>query len=229
MRISRISRDTARVADAISPRNCNPRRLYASGAIENGRSALDITTRTRELHGDGGLDSDSALSSAPSDLEDTLIDPEVSIVSPTHKRKRDGIPRTVVGTEEMLETRTSLRAAAITVKPKKARRQPAEKIVHTNGAVEVEPPANWEEVYKLTAEMRSQVPAPVDTMGCESLANDMRYPARDRRLQTLVALMLSSQTKDTVTAAAMKNLQDNLPGVSKLSRTITVCLDRFRS
>ncbi|KAK3078537.1 alpha,alpha-trehalase nth1, partial [Teratosphaeriaceae sp. CCFEE 6253] len=58
-------------------------------------------------------------------------------------------------------------------------------------------------------------------MGCESLAEESRSP-RDRRLQTLVALMLSSQTKDTVTAAAMKNLQDNLPGGFTLESLLAV-------
>lgn len=58
-------------------------------------------------------------------------------------------------------------------------------------------------------------------MGCESLAEDTRSP-RDRRFQTLVALMLSSQTKDTVTAVAMKNLQDNLPGGFKLESILAV-------
>ena len=69
--------------------------------------------------------------------------------------------------------------------------------------------------------MRSEWPAPVDTMGCESLAEDHRSPI-DRRFQTLVALMLSSQTKDTVTAVAMKNLQDNLPGGFTLDSIIAV-------
>lgn len=59
--------------------------------------------------------------------------------------------------------------------------------------------------------MRSKILAPVDTMGCENLAEDRR-PPRDKRFQTLLALMLSSQTKDTVTAVAMKNMQDNMPG-----------------
>ncbi len=133
MRTSRISRDTARVADAISLGNRNPRQLYASGATENGRPALDITTRTRELDGDGGLDSDSALSSAPSDLEDPLNNPDVSIASPTRKRKRDDMPRTMARAEKIIETTTSPRAAAITAKPKKARRQPAKKILQWRG------------------------------------------------------------------------------------------------
>lgn len=94
---------------------------------------------------------------------------------------------------------------------KKARRAPAKKRIADDGSAKVEPPPNWEEMYSLTAEMRSRVVAPVDTMGCESLADRKDSPV-DQRLQTLVALMLSSQTKDTVTAVAMRNLQDNLPG-----------------
>ncbi|OTA96456.1 hypothetical protein M434DRAFT_392888 [Hypoxylon sp. CO27-5] len=47
-------------------------------------------------------------------------------------------------------------------------------------------------------------------MGCERLAETSASP-RDRRFQTLVALMLSSQTKDTTNAVAMKRLQTELP------------------
>lgn len=95
--------------------------------------------------------------------------------------------------------------------PRKPRRQPAKRIKGPDGDTTVEPPENWETMYNVTALMRKRVLAPVDTMGCESLAEEHRSPL-DQRLQTLVSLMLSSQTKDTVTAAAMKNLQANLPG-----------------
>ena len=98
------------------------------------------------------------------------------------------------------------------VKPKKARRAPAKKIKSEDGNVKIEPPPNWEEIYALTREMRNENVAPVDTMGCESLADRQKSP-RDQRFQTLVALMLSSQTKDTVTAVAMRNMQENMPGV----------------
>ncbi|EKG20326.1 hypothetical protein MPH_02340 [Macrophomina phaseolina MS6] len=76
--------------------------------------------------------------------------------------------------------------------------------------------------------MRSRIVAPVDTMGCESLADRKDSPV-DQRLQTLVALMLSSQTKDTVTAVAMKNLQDNLPGGFNLQALIQVEPARLNS
>ncbi len=98
-------------------------------------------------------------------------------------------------------------------KPKKARRVPAKKVNGADGSVKIEPPPNWEEIYALTRQMRNENVAPVDTMGCESLADRQRSP-RDQRFQTLVALMLSSQTKDTVTAVAMRGMQERMPGVS---------------
>jgi endonuclease-3 len=67
-------------------------------------------------------------------------------------------------------------------------------------------------MYALTREMRNENVAPVDTMGCESLADRARSP-RDQRFQTLIALMLSRQKKDTVTAVAMRGMQENMPGV----------------
>ena len=100
--------------------------------------------------------------------------------------------------------------------PRKAKRQPAKRILGADRSIlRVDPPARWEEMYALTEQMRNRILAPVDTMGCESLAEEKRSP-RDKRFQTLVALMLSSQTKDTVTAVAMRNLQEYLPGVRRI-------------
>lgn len=72
-------------------------------------------------------------------------------------------------------------------------------------------PKNWRTVLKLIKEMRKKEIAPVDTMGCERLADENRTE-EVKRFQALVALMLSSQTADPVTAAAIENLQSNLPG-----------------
>ncbi|KAF8443449.1 DNA glycosylase, partial [Terfezia claveryi] len=76
------------------------------------------------------------------------------------------------------------------------------------------PPPHWEEMYSLVRSIRSRVPAPVDTMGCERLAQPTggRITPAISRFQTLVSLLLSSQTKDTVTAVAMRKMQTLLPG-----------------
>jgi endonuclease-3 len=55
-------------------------------------------------------------------------------------------------------------------KTKKARRQPAKGFLNEAGEVEIHPPANWRETYEAVKEMRKTILAPVDTMGCETLA-----------------------------------------------------------
>lgn len=68
-------------------------------------------------------------------------------------------------------------------------------------------------MYNVVKEMRlrgAARDAAVDTMGCERLF-DPGASERDRRFHILVALMLSSQTKDTVNAVAMRRLMTELP------------------
>jgi endonuclease-3 len=65
-------------------------------------------------------------------------------------------------------------------------------------------PPHWKDVYDAIVEMRIRRDAAVDTQGCAKLA--ISQDAKTFRFQTLIALMLSSQTKDQVTADAMKKL-----------------------
>lgn len=215
-----------------------------------------ITPAPAENHVHGAADergsSSSDLSSVPSDGDST--DPSrsqkpsakptatPSLASMTRKRKRSGTAASETKTPTLLTVtaaestsshlinRHDAPDATVTTsaKAKKARRAPAKKAVAADGSVKVEPPPNWEEMYGLTADMRSRVVAPVDTMGCESLADRKDSPL-DQRLQTLVALMLSSQTKDTVTSVAMKNLQANLPGGFNLRALLEVEPARLNS
>jgi endonuclease III len=93
-------------------------------------------------------------------------------------------------------------------------RTPARKTIdpETNTA-SVAPPSDWDEVYEMTKNMRLSgraANAAVDTMGCERLANSTASP-KVQRFHTLVALMLSSQTKDTTNAVAMQRLKTEMP------------------
>ncbi|KAH0357902.1 DNA glycosylase, partial [Aureobasidium melanogenum] len=199
MRTSRVSRETAQVVNALSSRGSNgnaPRR-----SLRNFAHNTDVNYAQDEGSSD--------LSSLPSSASPSSASPS----PPPSGRKRKRTVKT-----EVLSPNPSA-ANRNTNLPKKTKRQPAKRIKGENGRVE--PPPNWEQVYNLTAEMRKKVLAPVDTMGCESLAERHRSPI-DRRLQTLIALMLSSQTKDTVTAVAMKTLQENLEGGFNLAALLTV-------
>lgn len=214
MRTSRISRDTARLVDATASTSGALRRSLRG--FQHKDSSADVSTSRPSSSG-------SELSSPPSSPESDASSYETPANS--GKRKRGAANTSNVKTET--PRRTPRKTPKLEeqedgkAKVKKGRRQPAKRISGPNGDVKVEPPANWEKMYSITAEMRKRVLAPVDTMGCESLAEESRSPI-DRRLQTLIALMLSSQTKDTVTAVAMKNLQENLPGGFNLQSLLDV-------
>lgn len=70
-------------------------------------------------------------------------------------------------------------------------------------------PENWKEMFEGIKIFRMNHTAPVDTVGCERLANSL--DPKSYRYEILCSLQLSSQTKDGVTAQAIKNLQ-TIPG-----------------
>lgn len=89
-------------------------------------------------------------------------------------------------------------------------------------------PRRWQEVYELLSGQRKVIVTPVDIMGCAENGADKWRADRERRnadgteesaedkarrhrFTTLVSLMLSSQTKDHVTADAVHKLQTRLP------------------
>ena len=91
-------------------------------------------------------------------------------------------------------------------------------------------PEYWKEQYDTIKSMRARLTAPVDTMGCDQAQNGETEPkvyiyhqglvlnktntnpVQNRRFATLVSLMLSSQTKDEITDAAISKLRVALGG-----------------
>ena len=93
-------------------------------------------------------------------------------------------------------------------------------------------PDGWRETYELVRELRKDKTAPCDFMGAEALSspqkvgdnNDDAYADMDHeesakvsRFHTLIALMLSSQTKDAMVGQAMGNLHDTSDGSGGLT------------
>lgn len=83
---------------------------------------------------------------------------------------------------------------------------------HEKGTRARRKPKDWRAAYDAIARMRESGPAanaPVDTMGCHMLGKEFEHDPVVFRFTTLVSLMLSSQTKDEVTAKAVRRLQDH--------------------
>ncbi|KAK8889077.1 alpha,alpha-trehalase nth1 [Tritrichomonas musculus] len=66
------------------------------------------------------------------------------------------------------------------------------------------------EQLKAIIEFRKKNTAPVDTMGASKVGD--KKDEKIYRFQTLIGLMLSSQTKDEVTSEAVKNLRNGIEG-----------------
>ncbi|XP_048761051.2 endonuclease III-like protein 1 isoform X1 [Ostrea edulis] len=79
-------------------------------------------------------------------------------------------------------------------------------------------PSLWRDQLKNIYEMRKSRDAPVDTMGCDVISDTLASP-EVYRYQVLVSLMLSSQTKDQITSAAMKKLREHGCNIDNILQT----------
>ncbi|XP_069427133.1 endonuclease III-like protein 1 isoform X8 [Ovis canadensis] len=68
-------------------------------------------------------------------------------------------------------------------------------------------PQDWRQQLDNIRTMRSGKDAPVDQLGAEHCFDPSASPKQVQRYQVLLSLMLSSQTKDQVTAGAMQRLR----------------------
>lgn len=129
-----------------------------------------------------------------------------------------------------MHTSVKVEDAPAELAPRSPRASPSKKIkmeLDASEARKIHVPKNWERVYELLVQQRSEIITPVDTMGCEENGQEERRADRGRRQKdgteeseeakarrlrftTLVSLMLSSQTKDPVTAQAVHQLQTKL-------------------
>ncbi|XP_038275292.1 endonuclease III-like protein 1 [Dermochelys coriacea] len=87
-------------------------------------------------------------------------------------------------------------------------------------------PGNWKQQLDNIREMRQNKDAPVDQMGAEKCF-DSSAPPEVMRYQVLLSLMLSSQTKDQVTSAAMSRLREHGLTVDNVLQTDDVTLGRL--
>lgn len=213
MRTSRLSQDTAKAVHAMSSTRRQTR--SSSSALNKFKySTTAPSLGSPNVAPDSNDDDTSSLSSASTaDIEDLLeppakkrrrVTPSMSIAS---RASSGSVAKRTKKEESTIKKEETQNKKSYTAKE---RRKPARKIKLENGSVEMQPPSNWDTIYETVKKMRAENPtAPVDTMGCAELHWRASSP-KDQRFQTLVALMLSSQTKDTVTAVAMQRLHTEL-------------------
>ncbi|TFK85371.1 DNA glycosylase [Polyporus arcularius HHB13444] len=131
--------------------------------------------------------------------------PEVS-GPPRKDTKKSSSAATLVKTEDVATT-----SVDTLFKPKRVTSPRKPKIIPTALKTPHPAPPRWQETYDTIKRMRSRIVAPVDTMGCDRAQLKEADP-RNQRFSTLISLMLSSQTKDEVTDAAVAKLREAVGG-----------------
>lgn len=188
----KIAEQSAKVVTTVSQGDFVPRRqtrgfaasLRAFAYEGDGGSTRGVkgeTVKREELSDEGSSALSSVSSGSAFDIEDLPFGGPAS-----RKRKRGADSPSTAGTSISRATSTSTRIPprkagvksedGTIAKAKKARRQPAKRIVNEAGEEEIQPPSNWEEIYDAVREMRKEKLAPVDTMGCETLAEEHLTP-----------------------------------------------------
>lgn len=79
-------------------------------------------------------------------------------------------------------------------------------------------PPLWKQQLDNIYEMRKKWDAPVDSMGCDVISDEKATP-EVYRYQVLLSLMLSSQTKDHITSAAMAKLRQHGCSINNILAT----------
>lgn len=100
--------------------------------------------------------------------------------------------------------------------PKSSSKSPRKKPKIEPGSLQ--PPPDWERIYALVTELRSDRTAPVDSDGASALP-EKHLGEVVYRFQVLIALMLSSQTKDAVVGETMRALQQHGLTVENIHKT----------
>ncbi|KAH9024123.1 DNA glycosylase [Lactarius hengduanensis] len=149
------------------------------------------------------------------DLDDEPLDAPDPSVSERHSKRIKAEVLLSTGNDDDDEalgggSRSKKRAKAA-ASPRKAKVKEIKRALDTPHPA----PAHWRETYDAIREMRARLPAPVDTMGCDT-AKWKETDPRNKRFATLISLMLSSQTKDEVTDTAVDKLRAALGGTLSL-------------
>ncbi|KAH8263603.1 hypothetical protein KR044_011345, partial [Drosophila immigrans] len=105
-----------------------------------------------------------------------------------------------------LETAGEINISSIKVELKSPKTEPTSELDESIKTKVDSPNAHWWQQLENVRLMRSERAAPVDTQGCHQCA-DKNADEKTQRFHKLVALMLSSQTKDETTYEAMNRLK----------------------
>lgn len=186
-----------------------PRIRLSPAAMPSTRSAsasasrllvrADLNPVVREVKRESSVSFDIPMPEATASVKRKRVKRELEVNGEHHKKQFGVVPDIEDFRYQKAKTLTSSsKATSSLVK--------VEKKVRVSSVVKVGAPDNWEAVLGGIKSMRLSGEAPVDTKGCEKAGSLL--PPKERRFAVLISTMMSSQTKDEVTHAAVERLSE---------------------
>ena len=185
---------------------------YSAQSAGSSASAVKIKKpelKTEDSEEDSNSDSSSLSSVQWSDASSDIEDAPFSKRLPIRKRKRNtGTPVTsadasiarnsaqkrAVKAEETQDIKVEQLPTSSLPKRKPKKQAARKRVDEATGEVTIHPPANWEEIYSAVQEIRKRIIAPVDTMGCERLAQESASPKVSQSLLPPLIYLTASRT-----------------------------------
>ncbi|GFR22256.1 hypothetical protein TNCT_12052 [Trichonephila clavata] len=202
------------------------------------KSNLEITVKTEEQSNENASKNTRkkkvAVKTEPESNLEVIVKTEQSNENVSKNVKRKQSIKTEVPTTE--ETATSVSKSVKLESQKQSNKSPRKRKQVENNAVKTEKaiklkanqtvtdiedgwePENWRAVLDNILKMRKMYIAPVDSLGCEECPEKDIEP-EVFRYQTLISVMLSSQTRDEVTFAASQRLIEHGLTVDNILKT----------
>eukprot|EP00961_Rhodomonas_salina_P196670 2654352-Rhodomonas_salina.3 len=123
--------------------------------------------------------------------------PEKKATKARAKVKKEATLKEELSSKAMEVDTEALMTSEVNEKKKPKQKQKAKEEPVSSEAATIVPPDGWRKIYDLVVELRKERDAPVDWAGSEALGVDKSTNQIDK-FHVLIALMLSSQTKDQV-------------------------------
>ena len=134
---------------------------------------------------------------------------------PTNKRRVQNKTAARNKKKALIKSITTTTEVPRTPQKKKKKKNSLPTYAVSPGPTSKPPKDDWQEVYDILVELRKDRSAPVDWAGSEALPEKGPHHS----FQTLIALMLSSQTKDQMVSTVMKRLQKHGLTVDNIAKT----------
>ncbi|KAM7359318.1 endonuclease III-like protein 1 isoform 1-T1 [Cochliomyia hominivorax] len=137
------------------------------------------------------------------EIEDEVTKPSLDVLKPISEK----LPKVSIKKEIPIKKEKLSKSNGVKAEPEEQRPCSSKKIKQESTSDKWEP-LNWQLMLENIRQMRANDKAPVDSMGCHKCA-DENADEKTQRFHKLVALMLSSQTKDETTYHAMLRLREH--------------------